>query len=330
MRFDSLGFYLLLGALTCPGAAFAQGAWPDSCKLVRMAELPMSIKAGHAMIQAQIEGKDVPMVVDTGTGVTGLTKATVTELGLVTHRQNSRIILDIAGNLADEYVRVGDFKLDHLARGDIAFSVIGPMREAGGALGVDVLRNYDADFDFGAGQLNLIRHHPCADRAVYWATNYAVLPFDTVTGHSTVFAGQVVHNGMNKVGLLNSGHIRVPVTLDGQETFAVIDTGAPVSIISMDEATRLFGLSASSPDVEKAGRIRGGAGGELGTYTHPFKTLAMGGVTVNNPQIRIADGRNFLQTDYASVLLGMDVLQKLHFYIAYGEGKLYMTSADAH
>jgi hypothetical protein len=30
------------------------------------------------------------------------------------------------------------------------------------------------------------------------------------------------------------------------------------------------------------------------------------------------------------LLLGMDVLQKLHLYIAYGEGKIYMTSADAH
>jgi predicted aspartyl protease len=329
MRFTLLEISLLLGALTCPGPASAQGAWPEDCKLVRMAELPMSFKSGHVMIPVQVDGKDLLMEVDTGNAVTGLTRPTVADLGLVTHRQNSRIILDIAGTLADEYVRVDDFKLDHLERGGINFGVIGPLPEAGGDLGVDVLRNYDADFDFGEGRLSLFRHHPCSDRAVYWTGTYAVLPFTTVTGNSTVIAGSVVHNGMNKASVLNAGHIRVPVTLDGQEAYAVIDTGAPVSVISMQEAGRLFGLSATSPDVEKTGKLTGGAGGQLESYSYPFKTLTIGGVTVTNPRIRIGEGRNFLQSDYASVLLGMDVLQKLHLYIAYGEGKLYMTSADA-
>lgn len=331
MRFNPLGLCLSLAALTCPGAALAQGAWPDDCKLVRMAELPMSFKAGHVTVPAQVDGKDVAMIVDTGEADTGITRETVASLGLITHRQDSQIVVDIAGNVADEYVRVGDFKLDHLERGGIYFSVLASMRGAGGALGVDVLRNYDADFDFGAGTFNLFRHHACADRAVYWASAYAAIPFTTVnSGTTTPSPGRVFSGGVNKAGVLNAGHIRVPVMLDGKEVYAVIDTGAPLSVISMEEATRLFGLSAASPEVEKTGMLTGGAGGTLQSYSYPFKTLTMGGVAVTNPRIRIGEGRNFLQPDFASLLLGMDMLQKLHLYVAYGEGKLYITSADAH
>jgi len=328
MRLGFLG--VLLAALMWPGMALAQGTWPEDCKLVRMAELPMTYKSGHAQIPAQVNGKDVAMEIDTGTAITGLTKTTIAGLGLVTHRQDSRIIFDVAGRLSDEYVRVNEFRLDHLEKGGDYFDVLAPLRDVDGLIGVDVLRNYDADFDFARGQLNLFRHHPCADRAVYWTGNYVALPFSSVTGNNTVMPGRIVNGGMNKMGVLDDGHIRVAMMLDGQEVYAVIDTGAPVSVISMQEAQRLFGLSAASPDVEKAGKFSGISGGELPSYRYPFKTLAMGGISVMNPNIRIAEGRNFLEPDYASLLLGMDVLQKLHLYIAYGEGKIYMTSADAH
>jgi predicted aspartyl protease len=323
MRFNLLGIYLLLGALTYPSAASAQGAWPEGCKLVRMAELPITLQGGHAMIPVQVNGKEVLMVVDTGQPITSLSKAAITDLGLVTHLQNSRLMMDIGGRIADEYVRVSDFRLDHLERGGVYFGVMEYMPEAGGLLGPDVLRNYDVDLDFGQGRFSLYRHHPCADRAVYWTANYAVLPF------SSIDRGRVVEGGANKEGVLNAGRIRVPVTLDGQETYAVIDTGAPTSVISIVEAEHLFGLTAASPDVKAAGHLSGGAGGEVIAYSYPFKTLVMGGVTVSNPQIRISESRNFLLGNYASMLLGMDVLQKLHLYIAYDEGKLYMTSADA-
>jgi hypothetical protein len=56
----------------------------------------------------------------------------------------------------------------------------------------------------------------------------------------------------------------------------------------------------------------------------------MGGVTVTNPRIRLTEGGNFLSGDSATLLLGMDVLSRLHLYIAYHEEKLYITGADAH
>lgn len=312
-------------AAALPAKALAQGAWPEGCKLTRMAALPMQLgEGGLPLIPVQLDGKDVRMGVDTGGFATSLTRDTVADLGLVTHRMDSVIIHDVGGKIADEYVRLKDFKLDHLERGGIDLSVMESMGgAAGGLIAPDLLRNYDVEFDFGQGQFSLFRPHPCDGRAVYWTGDYTVLPI------STVNQGTVVSSGVNQSSVMNDGHIRVPVILDGKETYAVIDTGASTSAISMAEAARLFGLSATSPDMKEAGHFRGGSGGEVTAYSFPFKTLVMGGVSVANPQIRIGEGRNFLETDFASLLLGMDVLRQLHLYIAYREGKLYVSSAEA-
>jgi len=56
----------------------------------------------------------------------------------------------------------------------------------------------------------------------------------------------------------------------------------------------------------------------------------MGGVTVTNPRIMLTEGRNFLSSNDATILLGMDMLPRLHLYIAYREQKLYVTDAQAH
>ncbi len=96
-------------ALAIPKMACAQGAWPEDCKLVRMAGLPMTFKAGHVLIQVKVNGQDVPVLLDTGGYASSLTRTTVTRLGIVSHRMNSVIIRDMGGEVADEYVRVEDF-----------------------------------------------------------------------------------------------------------------------------------------------------------------------------------------------------------------------------
>lgn len=297
----------MLAALVFPDAAFAQGTWPEDCKLVRMAELPMTFGAGHAMIQGQVNGKDVAFILDTGGFASGLTKPTIADLGIVRHRMNSVIIRDMGGNVADEYVKVDDFRIGNLRRGGVYLSVMEPMNEAGGLIAPDILRNYDAEFDFGGGAFSLFRHHPCSDHAVYWTGSYAALPFS----------------------LTRDGHVRVPVTLDGKDTYAIIDTGAPLSALSMQAAGRMFGLDDKSPNVTEAGGFVGGSGGRVKAYTYPFQTLIMGGIRVANPKIKLTEGNNFLEENSASLLLGMDVLARLHLYFAYHEQKLYATAVDA-
>ena len=193
-----------------------------------------------------------------------------------------------------------------------------------GLIAPDVLDRYDAEFDFGDNTFRLFKPHPCAGRAVYWTGSYTVIAFT----------------------LTNDGHVRVPVTLDGRNAYAILDTGAPISVLSMQDAGRMFGLDPDSANIKATGTVSGlwsnlhlapytsGAWNApsraVSAYSYPFKTIKMGGMSIADPPIEVTQGRNFLGPDSAALLLGNDVLSHFHLIIAYREQKLYVTDAEAH
>lgn len=123
MRFR-LSWTVILAALAFPHAAFAQGVWPEDCKLVRLAQLPMTSKNNHISIPASVNGEDLALAIDTGGYASSLTKAATDKLGLVRHRMNSVLIHDMGGKVADEYVRVDNFRIGNLQRGGVDLLVM--------------------------------------------------------------------------------------------------------------------------------------------------------------------------------------------------------------
>ena len=291
-------------AIALPVHAEERPDWPADCKLERLAQLPMTLISGHVTIPASVNGKDVTLGIDTGGPFSSLTLAAAHRLGNVGHRDD---------------LRIGDHELDRVYMGWME-----SFPGVDGLIAPDVLYRYDAEFDFGDNIFSLFKPHPCADRAVYWTGSYTVIPF-TLTG---------------------DGHVRVPVTLDGQEIYAILDTGAPISVLSMQDARRMFDLAPDSANIKAARTVSGlWSNRSLAPYTHgiwntpsktvsayayPFKTIIMGGMPVTDPPIELTEGRNFLGSDFASLLLGNDVLSRFHLTIAYREQKLYVTDAEAH
>lgn len=174
--------------------------------------------------------------------------------------------------------------------------------EFDGLLGGKFFKQYDADFDFGAGRLNIFLH--CAGQVVYWpAPAVAVVPF--------------------RLG--SNNNIRFWVELDGKSVNAMLDTGASTTFLNPSRARRTFGVDVNAPGVEKIGDISGAS-----MYRRRFKTLAFEGVTINDPLIVLTPD---LTSDAATrdsppdLILGMTTLSQMHVYIAYKERKLYITAA---
>jgi hypothetical protein len=136
----------------------------------------------------------------------------------------------------------------------------------------------------------------------------------------------------------------VPVTIDGHELKATIDTGATLSIIRLDRAKYVFGLQPDSPDMTVVGHV--GDDQKAPIFSYPFKTLTFGDITVTNPHIHIytdivnKNADHSASTEFRAkmvsdditlpdVIIGMHVLRKLHLYMALREGKLYFTEASA-
>jgi predicted aspartyl protease len=284
--------------------------WPQDCELVRLARLPMTLKTGHVVIPASANGKPLMLGIDTGGYGSSLTKAGIGRLGLPYAAKLGAIIHAIGGAWVSEgNVRLDQFRIGDLALNGVFLPEMVAFPGVDGLIGPDILGRYDVELDFGGKSVSLFKPHPCSDHAVYWASAYAVIPFT----------------------LTDNGHVRVPVALDGRNMDAVLDTGAGISVMSLRDANRVFDLTPVSAGIEAANPVSGTLWHDrVNAYAYTFKALAIGGMTISSPRVELLDGRNFLGKDFATLVLGNDVLSHFHLYIAYRQRKLYVTDAQAH
>lgn len=292
---------LLLAALAHP--AHADG-WPEECKLTRIASFPMTLHGRLVSIPVTINGQDKLFMVDTGGYASSVNKDVAEALGLRLRNISHVRIRDAGGKQATSFVEAESLKLGNMEAKNIEL-IVDQADGYDGVIAPDLLRNFDVEFDFAALKLNLYKPHPCLGKVVYWPNHFDVLPIDITQG----------------------GHTRVPVTLDGQQMDAIIDSGASVSVLPVSAAERYFSLHTDSPGVVRSGQLRGGQGSVIPAYSYAFKTLSFGAVTAKNPRVLLSDAPNGLSIEHSSLVLGMTELHFLHLYLAYKEQKLYVSAA---
>jgi len=252
---------------------------------------------GRIKIPVMLEDRPLSFLVDTGGISTTIKWEEARALGLPV-RQSIRKLTGVGGSMLNFTVSGEKFSIGELrVRNAPIYVETRPLSGADGTLGPDILRNYDVEIDFARGSLSLVLPDRCAgaDQA-----------------GSTVIAMDVAQNG----------HVRIPVKIDGKTLIATLDTGATISVISM-QAAALLSIYPSSPEltlVRDTGPYR--------IYAYPFQTLEIGGVSVKNPRIAIASDR-FLPELGADLVLGIDALRQMHVTIAYGQNRLYIRGSEA-
>ena len=301
-----------------PALLFATGAAAQDCALARYVT-GVSMTAGKTntmMVPVTINGVSKMMMLDTGGGVSQLTRATLSEFNLPEQRSPSRIS-DIRGDVSTTRAQVGSLTLGNVSFTGKALQVeadpsLGPP--FAGLLSGDLLADYDVDIDFGSSRLNLFSPGTCGEHGLYWTGDaVAVIPFT-----------------------LSGTHITVPVMLDGQKLSAIIDTGAPVTTMSVDAAHRFFNLTgdALGKNLARASTVFAPSNA---VYVHQFSSLRFAGVTVNNPVTAITPVRPAgaargwwtpaRRGTLPDLIIGMEILRTLHLYIDYKDRKLYVTGA---
>jgi hypothetical protein len=233
-------------------------------------------------------------------------------------------------------VTVNSFDLGGVQGKHLSF-MVSPDRQLGsnpalavaGVLANDLMAAFDVEMDFAGGKLKYFLADHCEGQGVYWpATAVAVVPYSSQK------------MGSNRP----DSHLQVPVTLDGHSLDATIDTGSPRSTISAYAAGYIFHVTADSPGAVPLGTVENDPNHKVFGYV--FGSLALEGVTINNPRIVVypdlygsKDPNNRVRTgDFIKrvddqprpeLTIGMDVLRKLHLYVASKEHKLYITSAGS-
>jgi predicted aspartyl protease len=307
--------------------AFCVPAAAEECGplvIVAQADLVAATDGLSYFVPVEIAGVKKLMLLDTGSATTVISTKTVDELGLKRRRSGMRLY-SVTGSYSDTMV-TAPFGIGVLKSGNFTFqqapeNMIADNDDYAGILGADVLSMYDVSVDFAARKLDILSQIHCDGRVVYWKERpLAIIPFER----------------------LRTGHIVLPVVLEGRTIKAFLDTGASGSTLNLIPAENQFGLKPGSADTPAAGTLNGENGSTV--WRHVFKTLTIEGVTVANPEFAIIPDRmrkHFDNTELGSlvsrpdeqvepdVLLGMNVLRHLHVYIAYKEKKLYITPAAA-
>jgi len=317
-------------ALVCTGANAAQAA-DATCHVKRLAKFDLQVDSwGRPVVPVKLAGKTINMLIDTNGVFSAVTESTVNKLDLA-HVVLPRGAMRASGRNVLPYTAEGKgFTLGTIPVPSYAFEVLYDTKMNGldGLLGADLLTLFDVDLDFPNKTLNLMEPNACADGPVYWPGNVAKLPFDFPDTSEKDDISMVDSPTAGTVSVMERRSVPIKTKaiitqgqLDGVDVKVVINTATAVSTISLVQARSLFHWQSDPPELTPTKSVQPD---QARLYAYPFKTLTLGGITINNPRILIRDvGTTPSKT--SDMILGASTLQHLHTYISYKDKVLYMT-----
>lgn len=308
-------------------------------------------------VPVEVNGTPKQFLLDIGTNPTEISQAAVTQIGLPESTKrtenigaNGSNMQPSGGNLsaltngglgnvsvydvrdktgaagAQTKIRIASFTIGQATGKNLQFLLandaeMGKSEPYDGLLTGDFFKQYDVELDFGGHQINYLTPTKCTDpdKVVLWPHSaVAVIPMT-----------------------MADGKISVPVSVQGHQVNAVIDTSSPRTVMRRDIAELIVGLKADTPEMMPVSGLSDGKGQLV--YGHTFSQISFpGGVAANNvPALIQANsltheinggmvlGSHASSTDarIPDLTLGMDVLHQLHLYVVYGQKNLYATAA---
>jgi hypothetical protein len=302
----------------------AGNAVAQDCALKRMASLPMLHSSdGGIAVMVTVDGEARKFTVDPDSTYSGIYEDVAKEMNLrIEHLDSSQVYKD-NGKQIGHYALIPTFTIGATTATNVHFlssSRTNTVTDIAGFIGTDVLKNFDLDFDFAGMTLNLFSQEHCKGKVVYWAPDYVDIPYKASWG----------------------GRLQIPVTLDGHDLDAVLSTENDDTYLDAKSADEIYGVDDHS---NGSVPLKSAKPNDLARFAYRFKSLSMSGVSVSNPLISLLhsnaeaaferdEGKaaSSIIGDRLNVVplsIGLNVLAKLHLYIAYGEHEIYLTGANA-
>jgi len=299
--------FACLAALVAVQAAAA----PADCKLIRIEEWPVRLERNLPIIDGEINGNKVSILIDTGSQRSFVTRSAVTRMMLT--RTN-------VGTTGLESVRLEELRIGPAKRKDWNV-LVSPEQDFGAQvfsliLGYDFFAAVDFEFDLANRAVRLFQARDCAGSSLaYWTDARPV-----------------------EAQIQGSGEILVSVAVNGRPSLAVVDSGSTFSALTMAESLRL-GVNAKTEGVVTSGCSTGVGRPALDYWSAPFQSFAIGNEVIRNPTLRIADftressvnqvgGRQASRfAEQPQMILGMDFLRAHRVFVSNSQRKMYFTYA---
>jgi tetratricopeptide (TPR) repeat protein/predicted aspartyl protease len=289
-----------------PGA----GAAAEPCKLGQLGTLPVTMRGLQPLVHAAINGKDALFVADSGAFFSTLSPAGAKQFDLSLEQAPPGFaVTGVGGDVRVWMTTVKTFTIIGRDLPRIPFYVLGNDLGNGavGAIGQNVFRIGDVEYDLANGLISILRTHgDCKKTSLaYWA-NARDLPYSEIDiDFSATDPPMTI-----AVAYLNGAKLRV-----------MFDTGASTSVITLRAAKRA-GVTPDGPGVISGGTIRGIGRHLARTWIAPFASFRIGDEEIRNTHLRIGED---MGNDDSDMLIGADFFLSHHVLVATSQRELYFT-----
>ena len=294
---------LLLLLLALAGCAPIVPTMPaPGCALVQLGQLPLEMIADVPVVTAEINGRPVRMLLDTGATFTVVAPRTATRLGL--QPSGRPIAMEGAGGrvvavpVSLSQVNIGGAQVQGVP------AVVGRALDiaSDGVFGVTLLSAFEIDLDVPRRVMTLYAPRRCPTLTPPWAGPFTELPAERSA----------------------QGQLIVPITVNGVGLRAVLDTGNSLTFVTRRAAMRagLGDLIVGAAPVARAQTFTtGGATVRL----VQFDRLDVGDTAVRYPVLLVGD----LPEAAGDALLGGDYLTTHRVWLALAAGAVFVAPGQA-
>jgi tetratricopeptide (TPR) repeat protein/predicted aspartyl protease len=305
-RERDMKLWVLLSAVAAAGLALAGEVAARDCQLKKKAELPLGYASGMMTVEAKINGAPVILGIDTG-AQTLVSPETAVNLKLARDWRRTLARGTTATTIASHVMlRDLEFAGDHFTWKSVAKIELPHAKMPGtaaitkplaGLLGMDILGDYDLDFDFPHRKLTLYDASTCS----------AISP----PGYSSPKSVPFKFNGQR--------NILLPIEWDGVKLTALLDTGSTLHMVThagLKKTGVTDDMLKTDPSFEASG-----VGNVAQKHSlHKFKTLAVGGLTFTN----VAAGVLNRPLWQGEALLGQPIMLGRRFWVSSATRTLYL------
>ena len=304
----ALRYKYLIAALAASALAPAALAG-GSCKVSRVAELPVTMFGLRPLVHAKINGKEATFIADSGAWFSMISPGSAAEYGLTLEPLPPWFRMSgVGGTVVPKLTTLKSFTIAGVDIPKVQFLVGGSEVGSVGLLGQNVLALLDTEFDLAHGMIKLMKSQGCSNvNLAYWAPAggfYSVLDTERMDDERP--------------------HIVASIYVNGVKLRALFDTGASTSFVSLKAAARI-GLKPGGEGVTPAGESSGIGRKLVSTWIGPVGSIKIGDEEIKNSRLRF--GGDFDETD---MLIGADFFLSHHIYWSDRLHKLYFTFNGGH
>ncbi len=310
----------ILALIAAAFVAATDASAQSRCRFLKIVEWPVRVVANHLVVDGEINGQKVGIMLDTGATFSAIDRQSAEFLKLPLRDAPGRRIVGIGGQTQASLAAVDEFKLGEVATQSLQLLVTGDGTRRSPwdmILGEDFLQRFDVEFDLAHDKVRLFQPRDCDGVSLaYWTKeNVAEVEIDALRE--------------------SQPRIEFTVKVNDRKVNAMLDSGAGISIIPLADVAAL-GITPESPDVSAAGMLGGMGERKVQVYVAAFASFAMGNESI--PDIRIAFGdvwKDTVLTSLGSIIgkrinaepmiVGADFLRAHRMLVAHSQRRLYFS-----